>query len=88
MYNLFLNVSLILKHSVLRYYCYPVLPTYITVKLTLRNSSRLELSVNALHKNQSEGVCPRGDSVLHVSSKFSVEMKPWVRVFTCFETMK
>lgn len=88
MYNSFSNISLILKHSVLRYYCYPVLPTYTTVKLTLKNSSRLELSVNALRRNQSEEVCPRGDSALHVSSKFSVETKPWVGVFTCFEIMK
>lgn len=37
MYNSFSSVLLILKHSVLKYYYYPVLPTYIRVKLSLKN---------------------------------------------------
>lgn len=37
MYNSFSSVSLILKHSVLKYYYYPVLSTYIRVKLTLKS---------------------------------------------------
>lgn len=87
MNNSFSNISLILKHSVLKYYCYLVLPTYIRVKLTLKNH-KLELSVCTYRESRvRKENCLEG-SVLGGRSKFCVETKPWVEAWvTCFETM-